>query len=162
MGSLYSKLMRKPDYQQDVQRRRSAMPWQQAVPNTRGITQHHVSGMAEENLEGQRHAANIELGQKRLGLGERRLGIEGQRLAMGERTHADEMGLKREGLGIAKKQGRVATGLGVANVGLQGLAGILQIRNANEKVRLINEMQQHYLDSGDMDNYWNARFAGYL
>ena len=137
----YKALLRKPGLQQGIQRDMSVMPWQQAVPNTRRTIQAHASDMAREEFAGTEHT---------------------ERLGLAKRLHTEEMGLQREGLGIARKQGRLATGLGVANLGLQGLAGILQVRDANEKVRLIKEAQQHYLDAGDMDGYWNTLFAGYL
>ena len=148
MESLLSRLGRKPGYQRDVQKRMGVMPWQRAVPNTRDITRFHAGGMAREELAGQRHQTDVDIGKRRLRLS--------------EGLHTEEMGLKREGLNIARKQGRLATGLSIANIGLQGLAGILRIRDANEKVRLINEAQQQYLDAGDMDNYYNARFLSFL
>lgn len=141
MESLYKGLLRDPGYQQDVRKRMSAMPWQRAVPDTKDIVKHHAGAMARAEMEGTEHT---------------------ERLAMSERIHADEMGLKREGLDLEKGQGRMATGLSVANLGLQGFAGILQIKDANKKVQLINEAIEQYRQTGDTKGYWNAMFLKYL
>lgn len=141
MESLYSRIKRKPMYQQDVQKRMGAVPWQRAVPNTRDIVQHHAGGMAQDQ-------ANTDISEKRLN--------------MREHIHAGEMGLEGEQLNINRRQGRLAAGLGVANVGLQGLAGILQIREADKKAQMLQDAAQMYLTSGDMENYYNAQFLRYL
>lgn len=133
----YNAFFKRPGLQRDVQKDLSAMPWQRAVPNTRRTIRTHAAGMAREELAGEQHQAGLDLREK---------------------MHTDEMALGRERLGMAKRQGGMATGLSVANLGLQTFGGILQIRDANRQVKLFNDMAETYRKSGDIKGATQAFF----
>lgn len=146
--TLYARLKRKPGYQQDIQRAESVPAWKQAIPDRSRVTAAYAEDDARSQLRGERHQANIELNEKRL--------------ASTERLADAKLRLANKELKIAKRQDLIATGLGVANLGIQGMAGVLQIKDADEKAQKMNEMSQKFLDSGDEDNYWISKVLGKL
>lgn len=131
--SFASRLKRHPRYQQAIQRRMSVGPEVAAVPNTSDITQAYGSDMARTELAGTRHASAMDIGRERLDIGR-------ESLDLSKEIHSSGMDLTHAKQDVARSQGRVATGIGIANLGLQGLAGVMKIQDANKQTAAMDTM----------------------
>jgi len=102
-----------------------------AIPSTEDITLKYVSSRAGEEEEAKSREATRKIGRERL---KERGRQAGERLA-----------LKKEGLREARRQGKWATGISLANLALTGWGGYIKIKEA-EKQEALTEKRMQAID----------------
>lgn len=138
--SFVARLQRHPRYQQAVKKRLAAPSYVRAIPDTRDITQAYGGEQARVELAGERHKTATDLGEQRLDIQREGLDLGRERLELGKELYGEEVGLRRAKQDVARSQGRIATGIGIAGLGLEGLASVMKIQDANKQTAAMDSL----------------------
>jgi len=136
-----------PRFQRQKQRALSVDPSQKAIPSVGRVAGKRSAELATEQLESRRTGGALKLARDRLNvrrdLGEGRIALGEARLDAQDRQFQGELGLINEKLDVARKQGRIATGISIAGLGLEGMNTVVKIKDAKVQAASINKLTEN-------------------
>ena len=153
---MHPTFLQSPGYQRAVRRRLNVDPREQAIPNLDDIVTDFSKEQADREEYGAGRATELGLQKRGFGLKKERFGLSKKRFEAGkelsikrlaaqkEATDRD-FALTREMMSAQKEQNKWATGLGVVNIGIEGMGALANIRTAEKEAEQMQLMTDGFL-----------------
>ena len=140
-----------PRYQRKVQKRESMREAEgYAVPHLDDIVSEASSQQAAREEYGKSRGQQLDLREKKFDLSKRRFDISKDLTTKRETARKDiadrSFALDREMLDIRKEQDKWATGVGVANIGVETMGAISSIRAAEEEAMQMRQTTDMFVE----------------